>query len=960
MLRTVSFFLLAVLLLGGGPPVLSTGAPVVRPAVPSADSLPEPISDVRRDRDRDAVPDRLADTVTVDGRVTGGPNELPLPMTNFVVVQEWGAGLHVQLPEGAPVARGDSLHVRGVLRHKHGLAQLEGLHYTVVDAPGREPAPMPLTVSAAAQDHYEGRLARVEGRVAATGANDGGDYLILQDRKADTAAQLTVFVGNRHATRFSLDFSEGDEIAVTGVIGQHDYNPPYRDYYQILPREPADLDRIEHAHPYLWGTLYVFGGGGLLALLAVVVLRLTVRRRTRELETSRARFRGLANSVPGVLFQFTGSPGAHEFQFVSDRAEDILGLPSDETVFFDRWIERVPSSHREALLESIDEATKEKARWQSEFPFKKSSGEQIWLLGTAAPPKRLTGEATFNGVLLDITERKRAEGRAQLQTTILRQITEGRPLSDILRELVEEVEAQRPGLLGSVVLYDAAENTVRHGAAPNLPDAYTRAIDGAEVGPKVGSCGTAMHTRSSVVAEDIESDPRWADYREVALQHDLRACWSVPIQDAENNVLGAFAMYYREEKTPDSADWSLIEEARSLARIALVRHQANKQLRLLTEAVEQSTESVLITEGTPLDPPGPRIEYVNPAFEQMTGYRADEVQGRTPRLFQGPRTNREVLDSLRDALEAGDTWRGETINYRKDGSTYRVRWSTAPVRNRNGEIEHWVSVQRDVTEERKRQRALKEAKEAAEEAAHLKSALLANMSHEIRTPLTSIIGFAEALGEETASQGGSASRFARLIEKSGRRLLDTLNTVLTLSKLEAGQMDLSTEPIDVAAELGDTADQFVGQATDAEIDLQVEVPSSPVRALGNRGGLRIVLQNLVSNALKYTEAGGNVWLRVYKADGHATLEVEDTGIGMDAERIEELFEPFRQASEGLDRKYEGAGLGLAVTKKAVEQMGGRIEVETEEGEGTCFVVRLPQRRPHGKERSRTPERAGSS
>lgn len=865
MARSAGCVLTLLVLLGGrfGAPNAPRSAP--SQALRPADSLrgqAEPIADVRRDRDGDAVPDRLGDTVTVAGRVTAGQGNLPVSIPQFAAVQDSTGGLHVHLADGPSVERGDSLRIRGVLTHRYGLTQLDGLAHQTVEAAPHVPAPMPLTVSAAANEQYEGRLVRIEGRIATKSENDGGQYLLLSDRSGENSPQIALFVAHRHTFRISLEpYEEGDRIEASGVLGQHDYNAPYVEYYQVLPRANADVSPAYAASPYLWWTLYGLGGGAVVAVAALFLLRTTVRRRTRELQESRARFRGLANSVPGIIFQFAvPKDGTYDLRFISDRAEEMIDAPPQEGPSFEQLTKQTPSSHREGFLEAIDAGVEETEPWRFEFPFHTPAGEQLWLLGAATPEQR-DGAVLFNGVFLDITERKQAEAKAQLQTNVLRQITKGLPLQDVLAELIEELEAQRPGMLGSVLLYDSAENTIQHGAAPSLPDEYNRAIDGVEVGPKTGSCGTAMHSESPVITEDIGADPRWENHRSVALEHDLRACWSVPIRDSQGEILGSFAMYYRESKAPSDADWAAIEEARSLARIAIVRHRDSQQLRLLTKAVEQSTEPILITEGAPLDPPGPRIEYVNPAEEEMSGYRKDELIGRTPRLLQGPETDRDVLDSLREALEAGEPWEGETVNYRRDGTPYQARWSIAPVHNAQGTIEHWVSVQRDVTQDRQREKELKEAKEAAEEAANLKSAMLANMSHEIRTPLTSIIGFAEVLGGDDASEA-STHDLARLIEKSGKRLLETLDTVLTLSKLEAGQMQLADEPVDLVEETHEVAEQFKGQAREANLTLHVETPEHPVHARCDGGGLQIVLHNLVSNAIKYSEPGANMASRL--------------------------------------------------------------------------------------------------
>jgi len=252
------------------------------------------------------------------------------------------------------------------------------------------------------------------------------------------------------------------------------------------------------------------------------------------------------------------------------------------------------------------------------------------------------------------------------------------------------------------------------------------------------------------------------------------------------------------------------------------------------------------------------------------------------------------------------------------------------------------------------------ARRKAEAASQAKSVFLANMSHEIRTPLTSILGFAEAIGEEVGGgdQTGKTDRsdvdlpalrrFAALIESSGERLMNTLTGVLNLSKLEAGEMTLAPEAVDLAAEAEKAVQEFAPQARDAGVDLTAEGCQDAVWARADEGGVQIVLRNLLSNAVKYTGEGGAVRVSA-RTDGKqdAVLEVMDTGIGMDPARVEDLFEPFRQESEGLAREYEGTGLGLAVTWKALQQMEGSVEVETEKEEGSCFTVRLPAGQAEG-------------
>jgi signal transduction histidine kinase len=153
-------------------------------------------------------------------------------------------------------------------------------------------------------------------------------------------------------------------------------------------------------------------------------------------------------------------------------------------------------------------------------------------------------------------------------------------------------------------------------------------------------------------------------------------------------------------------------------------------------------------------------------------------------------------------------------------------------------------------------------------------------------------------------------------------------------------MQLTPETVDLAAQAEDIAKQLRPQAAEANVSLHLDARTAPAQA--DEGGLQVVLRNLISNAIKYTNSDGDVWVRTWAANDTSILEVEDTGIGMDPEQVSLFFEPFRQASEGTSREYDGTGLGLAVTKRMIAQMDGAIDVETEQGKGSCFTVRLPQ------------------
>ena len=308
----------------------------------------------------------------------------------------------------------------------------------------------------------------------------------------------------------------------------------------------------------------------------------------------------------------------------------------------------------------------------------------------------------------DITERKQAEALRARQVRALEMIATGAPLTETLELIVRMIEEQSPAMLGSILLLDEDERHLRHGAAPNLPVSYTQVIDGAAIGPQAGSCGTAAFLKEAVVVADVMTDPRWTDYRELALSHELRACWSTPIFSTSREVLGTFAMYYREPRHPSLQDLQLVEVATHIASIAIERKRAEEQLRLLGSAVVNAHDVVMITEAEPLDSPGPRIIYVNQAFTRMTGYKSSDVQGQTPRLLQGQKSSRAELSRVRHALKQRESVQAEVVNYRKDGSEFWLEMNIVPIINEEGRLTHFVSIQRETTERRHAEERIRE------------------------------------------------------------------------------------------------------------------------------------------------------------------------------------------------------------------------------------------------------------
>lgn len=382
-----------------------------------------------------------------------------------------------------------------------------------------------------------------------------------------------------------------------------------------------------------------------------------------------------------------------------------------------------------------------------------------------------------------------------------------------------------------------------------------------------------------------------------------------------------------------------ITEAR---QARMERAERAEQLKLLGSALAQAGDAIVVTDAD-LDRSVPRIVFVNAAFTAMTGFSSEEAIGQTPLIARGERTDRHVLFQLREALLRGEPFRAETVNYRKDGSTFDAEWQVTPVRDAHGIVTNFVTVFRDMTARKAAELELARAREDALESARLKSRFLANMSHELRTPLNTINGLSATLVEQDLP--APAKDAIRLILQCGETLLDNIQTILTHSTLEAGKAKLDTKPVTLAhvvlnaLRIAAPAAQRKGLRLGYDLD-----PRTPAQLLGDPFRLQQVFVNLLSNAIKFTDAG-RVYLRLRShelPDGTWDLRVAvaDTGIGIAADGLRRLFQPFSQADTSTTRRFEGTGLGLAITKSIVELMHGRVSVRSRPGRGSIFLVRL--------------------
>jgi len=371
------------------------------------------------------------------------------------------------------------------------------------------------------------------------------------------------------------------------------------------------------------------------------------------------------------------------------------------------------------------------------------------------------------------------------------------------------------------------------------------------------------------------------------------------------------------------------------------RKRAEESLRLLESAVEQCKESIVITNAE-LDLPGPKIIFVNPAFTKMTGYTPDEALGKTPRILQGPKTDKAVLSRLRKNLEQGEVFEGEAVNYRKDGKEFNLEWQVAPLRNPSAKITHFVAIQRDITERRRLEDQLIQSQKM-----ETIGKLAGGIAHEFNSIMTAIIGQSEMILGDLPEESPLAKR-AQAIRNAADRV-----AVLTRQLLAYGRKQiLQPEILDlnkVLADMTGTLQHLMGR----QVDLQV-IPDPGLKAVKiDPGQMEQVLLNIAMNAADAMPNGGKLVLETanvtlddeyvrpfsgLKPGDYVMLAITDTGVGMKEEVKMRIFEPFF-STKGVG---QGTGLGLSTCYGILKQSHGHINVYSEVARGSTFKIYLPQ------------------
>jgi PAS domain S-box-containing protein len=554
---------------------------------------------------------------------------------------------------------------------------------------------------------------------------------------------------------------------------------------------------------------------------------------------------------------------------------------------------------------------------------------------------------------------KQSGALARLYKTVLEMISSQASLPQVLECLCRFMEQQFPGMLCSVLLLDSDGTTLRHGAAPSLPYEYCRAIDGCVIGPSVGSCGTAAHRGKAVVVSDIASDILWKDFRQLALPHALKACWSTPIFSRAGKVLGTFAVYYRDVREPDPRHRQMVECATHLVGIAIERERGDAELRAAETRyrtlVERLPAITYIAEVGVLGP----WHYVSPQIQSILGFSPAEWKQDSANWVNHihPEDREQVLTFDAKFVANGGSMRTEYRMLSREGRILWFRDEAVVLEDAAGNTPLMQGVLYDITEHKHLEDQLRQSQKM-----EAIGKLAGGVAHDFNNLLMIIQGhderllrhlnpddllFSDAFGiKEAVSRAASLTH--RLLAFSRKQVLQP--DVLSMNAV-AGEVSKMLEPV-----IGENIELCLELAPDlwrVKVDERQMEQAILNLALNSRdamphgGKLTLATCNREINACRINDGQVDT-AQNHETDGaspgparpgkYVVLTVSDTGVGMDAETQNHVFEPFFSTKE----LGKGTGLGLASVYGVVQQSGGWVSFRSQVGHGSSFSIYLPE------------------
>jgi PAS domain S-box-containing protein len=678
----------------------------------------------------------------------------------------------------------------------------------------------------------------------------------------------------------------------------------------------------------------------------------SVQQAEEKARLNEREFRLAIDKMPALAWN-TLADGSHEI--FNKQWHDYTGIAAPDAVD-GQWIAAFHPDDLAIVVKTWKHIRETGESSEVEARMRRFDGVYRWFLLRASPFRDEEGNIVkWYGTNSDIDDLKQAEGLLAGEKCLFEMIATGHSLPAILDALCRIVEELSGGSPTSILLLDKEGKHLRSGAAPNLPASYTKAVDGIAIGPSAGSCGTAAYRKEKVLVSDIANDPLWADYRAVALENGLRACWSTPIMSSNGAVLGTIAMYARQPRQITSRENGIIEQFTHLASIAVERKRAEDALKK-SEAFLAEGQRISHTGTWAWDLVTDQVIW-SEEHCRIFGYSPDEVGGTFAAILDRMLPEDRVI-AEKPIVEAVRMGKDYCVEYRITLPDGTVRYNQSvgrAIANDSGEVTEYIGTTSDITERKRAEEELRRSesdlRKAQAELAHVTRVttmgeLAASIAHEVNQPIAGVVLNGNACLRWLSRMDGDTANLADAREAVQRIIRDGARAGEVIARIRAlfKKTDAAREALDINQVIRDVMILARGEMDKRRVALQSDLATGLPLVLGDRVQLQQVMLNLILNgieAMNAVEGRPRQLLVKTQVQTHAEVlvTVSDSGIGLDMLEIDQMFAAFHTTKPG------GLGMGLSISRTIVEAHGGRLWATPNDGFGATFHFTLPQCAP---------------
>ncbi|AKA34221.1 PAS domain S-box protein [Flagellimonas lutaonensis] len=672
--------------------------------------------------------------------------------------------------------------------------------------------------------------------------------------------------------------------------------------------------------------------------------------------------------------------------YCNDAFQKITGYSKDEVLGKNCRFLQNDDRDQEAVAIMQSAIAKGKG-CQVELRNYKKDGTLFWNQLTITPVHDEAGKPThFIGVQNDVTDRKQDEQLKDEVRQILELATKNKPLREIAIEIINGIETYVEECCASILLLKKESGTLHILMAPNVPKAFSEGIEGLEIGPKKGSCGTAAFLKKEIIVEDVANDPLWEAYKNLAQQSGIKACWSLPIYSSIGDVLGTFAVYGKRKGKPKKKELEIVKDMARLTGLAIEHHVVKQDLEISQKKLEEyaNTLELKVSERTKeLRETVKKLVEANLRSREQTALaKASEQKARTNyEIFSAiaknfPKgiiivfnANMEIVYIEGEELQRIDlkkadfegkqiddidifserrmgriksdiekTLSGKHLSFEIEFGTEIYAVNSAPMYAQKDAV--WaLFVYSNITEQKQVEIEIRNTLQKEKELSELKSRFVSMASHEFRTPLSAILSSAILIEKQnTPDKAEKRLKYIDQIKTNVRNLVVILNDFLSLGKLEEGKIISQPESFDLLLMTRSLVEEITADKKEVQ-QIVLHHQGNSTSVFLDPKLMRHILINLLSNAMKYSKENTTITLTIIWEDNTVSVRIKDEGMGIPKAEQEHLFERFFRARNA--ENIQGTGLGLHIVKQYTELMGGTVSFTSEEGKGTTFTLDFP-------------------